>query len=894
MSTPYRDAARSYFEAGWSPIPLPHEEKSPPPSKFNGKTQMFTGVGGVYVTEEHLKVWLGIKGRAQAGKLSFAPGNVALRLPPGVLGIDIDAYGEKKGAETLAAAEEEWGTLPPTWVSTSKDDGVSGIRLYRIPPGLKWPGQLPQGGGVELIRWDHRFMVVAPSIHDKTKMPYRWLREVEEVDLDGESIFKLVESEDEFPDAPPTAEEEAHAKHHAGLEPWELCSIPWLPEAWVEALTGGEEFSADAVDETLGDEQMEQWLEERNGPYDPCSHMRKMQTRWSVSVQKGADDGGAHDEMRDAIWGALNDAKAGHSGIIKVLSHLRNVFLEAVKDRRADEGAARSEWARAVLRGGKKVTADDNEPEEEDPCDAISKPDSRRFKGKEPSPGKKSGKPRSAVSQSASVDSSVGRGGSVGFDILGDPGPLGSDDVVYEFTQFGNADRLVRVMNGRARWVPGIESWMIWDGSRWVPDATGQVARWSTKAIRQIAEEAEFAGGSDRDEKDANAEKFRKWMLASSNVPQRDGAIRQARDRKGITVPFGGFDAQPSLLNLPNGTLSLGRESVEHWRVHRPGDLLTLRTEAAYVEGARSAQWQAFLERALPDPDVRSWVQKLAGVSLYGDNQPRLFIVIFGTTSTGKSTFTEALRGALGEYAATANLSMFRDNQDERPRPDLVRALSKRMVFCEEASSSWHLHPDQVKRLTGGTAITARMPHKGEYLERIPAFTPWLSTNSSPTIDGADLAFFRRLRVIPFNEVINEAEEVSDYGEALDTPEARTAILSWLVEGYRAYLEDKDTQQPPATWEARERFTSAVSDFDRFLADCCVLDPEEHCFSRDLYNAFVEWSEDRRVKNIPSETDFGKFLNGRGIERKSKKVDGKPVKPRIGIALRSDWRVSAG
>lgn len=887
--TPYRAAARSYFDAGWSPIPLPTNEKSPPPNRWAGRPQMFTGVGGVYVTEEHLKVWLGIKGRAQAGKLSFAPGNIAIRLVPGVIGIDVDAYGDKKGGETFAKAEEEWGALPPTWVSTSKTDGVSGIRLFRIPLGLKWPGELPQGKGVELLRWDHRFMIVAPSIHDITKLPYQWYRETE-VELDGETTLRMVLSVDEFPDAPPTTDSDPET----GL-PFAVTEsdIPWLPKEWVEGLTQGREFAADDVDETLDGAKLNAWLAERNAPESPCAHMRKMQTRWAVSVQKAADDGGAHDEMRDAIWGALNDAKAGHSGIIKVLGHMRNVFLKAVDGRRPDPGAAKSEWARAVLRGGQKVTADDNEPEEEDPCDSVTGKVGRPGSiAKKATAGKS--KRSSGASSRASVDSSVGHGGSVGFDILGDPGPLGSADVIYEFTQFGNADRLVRVMNGRGRWVPGIESWMIWDGSRWQPDVTGQVARWSTKAIRQIGEEAEFAGGGDKDEKDANAEKFRKWMLASSNVPQRDGAIRQARDRKGITVPFGGFDAQTDLLNLPNGTLVLGKEGVTHLKVHRPGDLLTLRTEAAYVEGARSAPWEAFLERAIPDPEIRFWVQKMAGISLYGNNEPRLFVVIFGPSSTGKSTFTEALRGALGEYAATANLSLFRDNQDERPRPDLVRALSKRMIFSEEASSSWHLHPDQVKRLTGGTAITARMPHKGEYLERIPAFTPWLATNSAPTIEGADLAFWRRLRVIPFEQVIDNEEEIADYGDGLDTPEARSAILSWLVEGFLAFRADKDTQQPPATWEARERFTSAVSDLDRFLSDCCVIDPEEYCFSRDLYHAFVEWAEDRRMKTIPSETDFGKFLNGRGIEKKTKKIDGKPQKPRIGIALRQDWRVSSG
>jgi hypothetical protein len=136
MASPYTAAARDYLEAGWSPIPLPYKEKDPPPNK----PVSFTGADGAYVTEEQLRAWLKPKARCSAGNLSYPPGNIALRLPRNVIGVDVDAYGTKRGAETLEAAEEAWGPLPPTWVSGSREDGVSGIRLY------------PRAGGSGLAR----------------------------------------------------------------------------------------------------------------------------------------------------------------------------------------------------------------------------------------------------------------------------------------------------------------------------------------------------------------------------------------------------------------------------------------------------------------------------------------------------------------------------------------------------------------------------------------------------------------------------------------------------------------------------------------------------------------------------------------------------------------------
>src|SRR3954454_19578885 len=96
-------------------------------------------------------------------------GNLALRLPDGVIGLDVDAYGGKNGAETVLLLEcgfpgEPEGALgprPPTWKSSSRaGDSESGIHLYRVPPGIRWFGEA--GEHVDIIQRSHRYMVVAP------------------------------------------------------------------------------------------------------------------------------------------------------------------------------------------------------------------------------------------------------------------------------------------------------------------------------------------------------------------------------------------------------------------------------------------------------------------------------------------------------------------------------------------------------------------------------------------------------------------------------------------------------------------------------------------------------------------------------------------------------------
>lgn len=311
-------------------MPLRIKEKWPPASGF-------TGAAGRMVNEEDVKGWLKRGKTVGAGtRQEFEPGNIALRLPPYVLGIDADMYEGKAGRATLEAAEAKWGALPATWMSTSKDDG-SGIRLYRIPEGLAWPESLTQhfGGGVELIRWDHRYCVVSPSIHDKTGQMYVW------VTPDGDVVW------DEFP------------------APDELAE---LPEAWVHGLTAGEEWKGRAAAD-LDDNEVFDWLKQCNGG-GMCQTMQATLGKYSRELRVTSDEGGMHDVMRDGAWAILQDAKQGHTGVIKALKKFQKVWVAQSAARRSAH-QSESEWKRQVIRGVQKVALE-GEPDTEDLCELVA------------------------------------------------------------------------------------------------------------------------------------------------------------------------------------------------------------------------------------------------------------------------------------------------------------------------------------------------------------------------------------------------------------------------------------------------------------------------------------------------------------------------------------------
>lgn len=159
----YRDAAQLYRDAGWlGVLPLRPREKVP-------HLAGFTGYEGAWPTNEQITGWIG-------GQPADA--NLMLRVNYGVVGIDVDAYAGKTGGLTLKEAETRWGSLPPTYCSSSRgEDDVSGIRIYRGPEGVLYKGGIKFDecgiGDIEIVQTHHRHITAWPSIHPNGSR-YRW------------------------------------------------------------------------------------------------------------------------------------------------------------------------------------------------------------------------------------------------------------------------------------------------------------------------------------------------------------------------------------------------------------------------------------------------------------------------------------------------------------------------------------------------------------------------------------------------------------------------------------------------------------------------------------------------------------------------------------------------
>lgn len=307
-TTPYRTAADLYWKAGWHGIlPLPIQAKKNPPAGY-------TGSGGKYPSYPDIAAWVEDNGH----------GNIALRMPVNVVGLDVDAYGDKDGARTITLAAAMHGELPPTWRTTSRDDGVSGIRFYRVPEGLAWPGEL--GNGTEIIQRSHRYALVWPSIHPEGRT-YRW------ISPDGVVSTHIPDPDD----------------------------LPSLPQTWVEAYTGGVAAEHVPRNNLKHDESMGWIAAQPTATQPPCARMLKVIDQALQTI----GDGSAHNPARDTTLRIVRLTDEQHRGGIEALMQARAAFMKDAtdpnrvllgKNLRTDAEAA-YEWSELVVSAVGLVTA---------------------------------------------------------------------------------------------------------------------------------------------------------------------------------------------------------------------------------------------------------------------------------------------------------------------------------------------------------------------------------------------------------------------------------------------------------------------------------------------------------------------------------------------------------
>jgi putative DNA primase/helicase len=456
-------------------------------------------------------------------------------------------------------------------------------------------------------------------------------------------------------------------------------------------------------------------------------------------------------------------------------------------------------------------------------------------------------------------------------------------------TDFGNAERLVDQANYYIRYCHQFMAWYIYTNSegRWKKDETGFINRIGKDTIRRINVEASRAPTTD------SMKALSSWAYKCECRAALNNMVTLAQSSKRIVVLPDDLDKDDYLFNLRNGTFNLKTLTLDE---HNRTNFITRFADYEYDSHAKCPMFERYLNRVFRSradkEETISFLQRAVGYTLTGSTAEQCLFLFYGSGANGKSVFLDMLNALMGEYGTVTQSRTFTTERGEISN-DIAALAGKRMVYASENSSDTHLDESIIKQLTGGENISARFLHQ-EFFTFKPRFKIWWAFNHPPAITDMTNSIWRRIKIIPFNEVLPESEWDKKLAEKLIAHEL-PGIFNWAIAGLKEYYRLGSLNPPKVIAEATQRYKEDQDILHDFIEEYCERPKENEVFGKsfeeragDLYTAYKSWNSYNGDEKPMSSTKFGKLMHDKGFQRDRRK-DGKWY---IGLRFKAEKRPS--
>ena len=389
--------------------------------------------------------------------------------------------------------------------------------------------------------------------------------------------------------------------------------------------------------------------------------------------------------------------------------------------------------------------------------------------------------------------------------------------------------------------------------------------------------ESELKSGNDDEEKNAEkkaeldqAHTLYNYYKSQSSFGARGKLIADVKNE--IAVDHEQFDREPYLLNLQNGTLNLNTLELQP---HRASDMLTMVAAANYDPNATCPRFLKFIDEITLDrEDIKQYLQKSCGYSLGGKNPLHCMAIAYGPLCrNGKSTLYNQLVRILLDYAITCPIEIItkpsRSGADAA-HPELTQLLKKRLVYMSEPEKQYAtLQGSLIKQITGGENLRARNLFTNKFLEFRCTALMVISCNNLPNINDLTLIKSDRIKIIPFDRHFKEDERDTSLDDQFSTPVAMSAILNWMIEGYKMYVSEglkpfKEMESLLNTYEqGYDIYRQFIEENLRLCKDNNRSD-EMDVTVKAVWEAGKKWLKENNY-NVPTRRDFVFELQRAGV-----------------------------
>jgi putative DNA primase/helicase len=442
--------------------------------------------------------------------------------------------------------------------------------------------------------------------------------------------------------------------------------------------------------------------------------------------------------------------------------------------------------------------------------------------------------------------------------------PEGTDYPVHTWDDLGNAKRFVDRFGDRLRWIESVKKWAVYTDGRWVMDdkllAHNMTQNMLAGLFKQEGHNYDTTPTGPNGDKPSMREQFEKWCHGQGMSARIKACMVEASARAKMRAAITDFDSDPWLLNVRNGVVDLRTGEL---LPHDPTMLLMQQCPVNYNPDAPAPIFHAYLERCMPNIDMRAYLKRIVGYSITGLTTEQAMFLHYGDGANGKSVYLEVMGAVMGDYGQVVPRETLLVKSNTEHPTSVARMVGKRFLQTSETARGKRLDEEMVKGLTGGEQQTARHLY-GSYFDFKPTGKIQYVTNHKPRLTDAE-SIWRRLHLIGWPVKIADEDRDPFLSKKIIDAELE-GVLAWAIQGC-AEWQDRGLDRPIVSREDLKEYRLDQDEFGDFLDMKLVRTPGIKATTGALYGVYEAWAMQSGIRNRMTKIDFARTLSERGFER---------------------------
>lgn len=293
------------------------------------------------------------------------------------------------------------------------------------------------------------------------------------------------------------------------------------------------------------------------------------------------------------------------------------------------------------------------------------------------------------------------------------------------------------------------------------------------------------------------------------------------------------------------------------------------------------------------------YVKKIFGYCLSGDIRARVYFILYGKGSNGKSVLLNLMHSILKEqFQAVSKCVFINCGNGKTGGCEVLQLKDCRLASFSETNDKDVLNESIIKMISGHDPITARGLFK-DPVTFIPQCKLMLCTNFKPDFNANDKANVDRVRLVPLNARFcekpskpNEYLKINGL-EDIIREKHLNEFFSWCVDGAIEYYKNTDFTPVGEMKEAQDEYIQEQSNITNFIDDSfdVALDTE-FILKSDIKQYYDSWAKENGLKPMTMGILYGAMDEKFGKSFKSGKLHFKNKWVYKGLKLKSDEPVS--